>query len=198
MPYISEPTGDALSEQARKQQEKLREQTGYVPNYAKIFGHRPDVLAAWGQLIAAIRGHMEQRRYELVTIAAARALHSSYCQLAHGSVLLDAGTFTEAELCEVGRDYERAGLTPAEVAMMTFAQKVVREASAITAADVEGLRRHGLDDADILDVVLAASARCFLSKTVDGVGAQPDPAFERLSPALREVLVTGRPIQPAG
>ena len=49
-----------------------------VPNYAKLFGHRPDVLAAWGQLIAAIRGHMEQRRYELVTIAAARALNSSY------------------------------------------------------------------------------------------------------------------------
>jgi hypothetical protein len=78
MPYISEPAGDELPEQARRQREKLREQMGYVPNYAKLFGHRPDVLAAWGQLIAAIRGHMEQRRYELVTIAAARALNSSY------------------------------------------------------------------------------------------------------------------------
>src|SRR4029453_13247338 len=65
MPYISEPTGERLSEQARRQQEKLGEQMGYVPNYARFFGHRPDVLAAWGQLIAAIRGHMDQRRYEL-------------------------------------------------------------------------------------------------------------------------------------
>jgi uncharacterized peroxidase-related enzyme len=198
MPYISEPSGEGLSDQARKQQEKLHEQMGYVPNYAKIFGHRPDVLAAWGQLIAAIRGHMDQRRYELITIAAARALHSSYCQLAHSSVLLDAGMFTETELAAVARDYERAGLTEAEAAMMAFAQQVVRDASAITADDVAGLRRHGLGDAEILDVVLAASARCFLSKTSDGVGAQADPIFERLSPALREVLVTGRPIQPAG
>jgi alkylhydroperoxidase family enzyme len=113
-------------------------------------------------------------------------------------VLLDGGMFTEAELAAVARDYERAGLTAAEVAMMAFAQQVVRDASAITAEDVEGLRRHGLDDAEILDVVLAASARCFLSKTCDGVGAQPDPIFARLGPALREVLVTGRPIQPAG
>ncbi|HEU5191627.1 MAG TPA: hypothetical protein VFX14_18225 [Methylomirabilota bacterium] len=78
MPYINEPSGDDLSEHARKQQAALREQSGYVPNYAKLFGHRPDVLAAWGQLIAAIRGHMDQRRYELITIAAARALRSSY------------------------------------------------------------------------------------------------------------------------
>jgi uncharacterized peroxidase-related enzyme len=198
MPFISEPTGERLSDQARRQQEKLGEQMGYVPNYARFFGHRPDVLAAWGQLIAAIRGHMDQRRYELITIAAARALRSSYCQLAHSSVLLDAGTFTEAELCAVARDYERAGLTAAEVAMMAFAQQVVRDASAITAADVEGLRRHGLDDAEILDVVLTAAARCFLSKTCDGVGAQADPIFERLSPALLEVLVNGRPIQSRG
>ena len=65
--------------------------------------------------------------------------------------------FTEAELAAVARDYERAGLTAAEVAMMAFAQQVVRDASAITAEDVEGLRRHGLDDAEILDVVLAAA-----------------------------------------
>ena len=113
-------------------------------------------------------------------------------------MLLDAGTFTEAELCAVARDYERAGLTDAEVAMMAFAQQVVGDASAITAADVEGLRRHGLEDTEILDVVLTAAARCFLSKACDGVGAQPDPIFARLGEPLRHILVTGRPIQTSG
>jgi alkylhydroperoxidase family enzyme len=112
-------------------------------------------------------------------------------------VLLEAAIFTEAELAAVARDYEGAGLAAAEVAMMAFAQQVVRDASAITAENVEGLRRQGLDDAEILDVVLAASARCFFSKTCDGVGAQPDAAFAKLGDALRNILVTGRPIQPA-
>jgi uncharacterized peroxidase-related enzyme len=195
MAYIRELALDEMSEHARKQCEKLREQMGYVPNYAEVLAHRPDVLAAWGQLIAAIRGHMEPRRYELVTLAAAGALRSSYCRLAHGAVLLRAGTFTEAELTRIARDYRNAGLAPAEVAMMAFAEKVVHEAHAITAADVDGLRRHGLDDAAILDVVLTATARCFLSKTCDGVGALPDHAFATLDPALRAALVTGRPIE---
>ena len=82
--------------------------------------------------------------------------------------------------------------------MMAFAEKVAREAHAVTAADIDGLRRHGLDDAEILDVALAAAARCFFSKTVDGVGAEPDPAFAALDASLRSALVTGRPIAPPG
>ena len=46
-----------------------------------------------------------------------------------------------------------------------------------------------------MDVVLAAAARCFMSKTVDALGAQPDREYEdRLDPALREALTVGRPI----
>ena len=198
MAYIRELAADELSEQARKQQEKLREDQGYVPNYAKAFALRPDVLAAWGQLIGAIRGHMDPRRYELVTLAAARALRSSYCMLAHGSVLLRAGLFSEAELTEIARDTRSARLTTAEESIMAFAEKVAREAHAITAADVDGLRRHGLEDAEILDVVLAATARCFFSKTVDSVGALPDSAFASLDATLRGALTTGRPIETPG
>lgn len=40
---------------------------------------------------------MDPRRYELATIAAARRLHSSYCTLAHGSVLIDK--FLDADTC---------------------------------------------------------------------------------------------------
>jgi hypothetical protein len=45
-----------------------------------------------------------------------------------------------------------------------------------------------------MDVVLAAAARCFFSKTLDGVGARPDAEYVELDPAVREVLVLGRPI----
>src|SRR5262249_24013186 len=47
----------------------LRQQSawGYVPNYAKVFSHRPEVLARWGQLLAEIKRPMDKRRFELVT-----------------------------------------------------------------------------------------------------------------------------------
>jgi alkylhydroperoxidase family enzyme len=45
------------------------------------------VYRAWRQLNGSIRDGMDARRYELVTTAAAAALHSSYCTLAHGRIL---------------------------------------------------------------------------------------------------------------
>ena len=46
---------------------------GYVANSTKAFGHRPAVYAAWRQLGTTIGGAMDPRRYELATVAAARA-----------------------------------------------------------------------------------------------------------------------------
>ena len=56
-------------------------------NLEIAFADRPAVLAAWVELNSAIKAHMDLRRYELATLAAARRLRSSYCCLAHGSVL---------------------------------------------------------------------------------------------------------------
>ena len=54
-----------------------------------VFAHRPAVYAAWRQLLGAITAEMDERLYELVTLAAAGSLRSSYCSLAHGQVLLE-------------------------------------------------------------------------------------------------------------
>jgi alkylhydroperoxidase family enzyme len=89
------------------------------------------------------------------------------------------------------------GLDDADRAIMAFADKVVVDATSITEADVEELRTHGLSDDEILDVVLAATIRCFFSKTLDALGVQPDADFAQLDPAFREPLTVGRPISSA-
>ena len=78
---------------------------------------------------------------------------------------------------------------------MEVADKVATDATAVTQADIERLRGLGLSDADILDVVLAAAARCFFSKVLDAVGCDPDAAFNELEPELRDALTVGRPIE---
>ena len=60
---------------------------GYVPNHAKVFSLRPDVLQAWRAFQGSIRKDLRLRRYELVTLAAAQALKCRYCLLAHGADL---------------------------------------------------------------------------------------------------------------
>ena len=66
-----------------------RETFGFLPNLTQAFALRPDVYAAWRQLNGAIKATMDLRRYELATVAAAVRLRSSYCTLAHASVLID-------------------------------------------------------------------------------------------------------------
>lgn len=162
-------------------------------NLERAFAARPEVYAAWQRLNGSIKEGMDLRRYELVTLAAARRLRSSYCMLAHGSVL--AEQFHSAdEVRAIATDHRNAGLTDAEVALMDFAERIVDDAAAITADDVEALRALGLSDTDVLDAVLAATARCFFSKTLDALGVQADAAYNELDPALRDALVVGRPI----
>ena len=189
---VAEAAGDV-----RRIYEENQARYGYVPNYAKAFSLRPHVLDAWAQLQKSIRSTMDRRRYELVTLAAARALRCSYCALAHGRVL-EKEFFSTEEVTRIAREGESSPLEPAEAATMAFAEKLARQADSVTAEDVEILRRHGLEDAEIFDVAAAAAARCFFSKLLDALGAEPDVSYEDLAPELRDALVVGRPISREG
>src|SRR3954452_4762506 len=186
------PEGDASGELTRMY-ETDREVFGHVPNLTRAFSHRPDVYAAWRQLNGAIKANMDLRRYELATVAAARRLRSSYCTLAHGSVLMDKFVAPD-ELAAIVSDHHAAGLDPVDMAVMDLADKVAQDATSVTQADIDALRSHGLSDAEIFDVIAAAGARCFFSKVLDGVGAQADATYAELDRPLRETLTVGRPI----
>jgi uncharacterized peroxidase-related enzyme len=163
-------------------------------NYERAFAERPEVLAAWVQLNTAIKAGMDLRRYELATLAAARRLRSSYCCLAHGTVLVEQ--FNEPVL-DIAIDHRAAGLDQVDVAVMDLAERVVEDATSIGDADLQPLRDLGLSETEIMDVVLAAAARCFFSKTLDGIGVRPDASYRDLEPRLREALVVGRPLADA-
>ncbi|MGB8348943.1 MAG: carboxymuconolactone decarboxylase family protein [Gaiella sp.] len=163
-------------------------------NFEVAFAERPDVYAAWVELNGAIKASMDLRRYELATLAAARRLRSSYCCLAHGSVL--AQKFGEP-VREIALDHRAAGLDEVDVAVMDLAERVVEDATSIGDDELRPLRSLGLSEAEIMDVVLAASARCFFSKTLDALGVLPDASYAALDPGVREALVVGRPIAEA-
>ena len=185
---VSDATGE-VAELYRLNQEDW----GFVPNYAKVYSRRPGVLMAWGELIGAIRRNIDGRRYELATIAAARALRSSYCMLAHGPRL--AGNYAStAEATAICGDFRTADLSDADVAVMSYAEKIVRDATSVTQDDIDELRRHGLTDDDIFDVAVTAAARCFFSKVPDALGAAPDATLGEIDPAFRDALVVGRAI----
>ena len=192
--YITPVPDDATDDDAVRVLDADRAGAGYVHNYARLFARRPAVYAAWAGLNRAIKGGMDLRRYELATVAAARQLRSSYCTLAHGQVL--AAKFLEpAQVRDLVAHRSTEAIDELEVAVMDLAEKVAADATSVTPADVARLVELGASETDVLDVVLAAAARCFFSTVLDALGVAPDAEFaEQLAPDLREALTVGRPI----
>lgn len=183
------PPAEATGE-VRDMYERQQASWGYVPNYAKAFSHRPEVLARWGRLLAEIRRPMDARRFELITFAAAHELRNTACALAHGKALTQF--FDAAEVRAMAQGGDTPGLTEAERAMMAFSRKVARDATTITQDDVDALRACGLGDPEIFDVVATAAGRAFFTKLLDGLGVLGDSPAGTIDPALLETLAVGR------
>lgn len=185
MTFIQTVPADAAEGDVVAMYDADREIRGFLPNYTQAFSHRPGVYAAWRQLVGAVTENMDPRRYELVSIAAARALRSTYCTAAHTLVL----------------ETKWPGMTQDDVdaAVVSLAEKVARDASSVQQSDIDRLRGAGLTDAEIFDVVAAAAMRSFFAKTLDGVGAQADAEFaQKLEADQRASVVVGRPFASVG
>ncbi len=87
MSFIATIAPDAADGETAEMYRRQQASWGFVPNYAKVFSHRPEIMARWGQLLAEIKRPMDPRRFELVTFVAAHALGNTACTLAHGKAL---------------------------------------------------------------------------------------------------------------
>jgi uncharacterized peroxidase-related enzyme len=190
--YIETIQSADANDELRAMYERQQAHYGYLPNYAKVFCHRPEIMGLWARLQSGIKRHMDKRRFELVTFAAATELRSTLCTLAHGKLLTEF--FSMEDVQAMARGEAAESLSAAEAAMMVFSRKVARDASAVMAADVEVLKQHGFTDAEIFDITATAAARAFWTKVLDSLGVEADAPFRAMSRQFVEACSVGRPI----
>jgi uncharacterized peroxidase-related enzyme len=165
---------------------------GYVPNYAKVFCHRPQVMARWGQLLAEIKRPMEKRRFELVTFVAAHELRNSACALAHGKKLREF--FSDEQILAIAEGRFAGVLDDAEQSVLGFARQIARDAASVSEAQVAALKQHGCSDAEIFDIAATAAGRAFFTKLLDALGVLADSIVVAEGKAFRHGLTVGRAI----
>lgn len=192
MAFIKTIAPEGATGDVRTMYERQQSAWGYVPNYAKVFCHRPEVLARWGRLLAEIKRPMDLRRFELVTFAAAHELRHTACALTHGKAL--AAFIGEEQVLALALGDDTDQLSDAEKAIARFARKIAADASRITSGDVGVLRSHGLSDEEIFDIAATAAGRAFFTKLLDSLGVEGDAGLRQMSESLRETLTVGRPI----
>ena len=75
----------------------------------------------------------------------------------------------------VGRildDFESAGLTDRQVAMLRYADKLTRTPAQVTAEDVRSLVDAGWSDRDVLAIAEVTSYYAYANRIVDGLGVE--------------------------
>lgn len=172
--YVHPVPPDEAQGDVRRIYEFDLEHDGYISNTTRLYSLNPAAWDAYDTLLDAILQHIDERRFELATFAAARALRCRYCVSAHGDSLMKSEHFDRLQLDALARDFRDAGLEPVDVAVMSLAEKVAGEAYKVTPTDVKALRDHGLTDHQIFSVVLAAAFRAMFSKSIDAMGCEPD------------------------
>jgi len=72
-------------------------------------------------------------------------------------------------------DYEAAGISEAEKAVLRYADKLTRTPAAVTQEDVDALHRAGFSNDAILDICMVTSYFAFANRMADGLGLELEP-----------------------
>jgi hypothetical protein len=78
MAFIRTIPPEEASDALKEMYDQELKASGFIDNGTQTFSLRPEVYTAWANFILTIRKKMRLRRYELVTLAAASALHCTY------------------------------------------------------------------------------------------------------------------------
>lgn len=169
-------------------------QLGFVMSAAQCLTSREDLLPAYTDFVNTMRGGftLSPRDWRIITLIAAREVRSTYCSMVYAKQLI-ADLGTKDMVLAVQRDFRNAGLAPRDIAMLSYAEKVARDATQVGQADIDALRAAGFTDANVLDIALCAAFRCFIGRFFDAVGAGPEATFLDDDPAWRAAMTVGRP-----
>lgn len=187
---ITPPDPDTATGHVAQMYEGARDEFGIVFRHTAAMAVNPEAHAAFEALVRAVVPSIGVRVYELATLAAAKAIGSPHCLLAHGAKTLRAGVLDEDELVRVARDVEDAGLSASDLAVMRFSARLSTDAAGMTDADSQELRDVGFSDRQIVDITLAASARNYFSRALLAL-AVPTEEMPGMSPRVADALLSG-------
>jgi uncharacterized peroxidase-related enzyme len=177
--------------------ERDRAQWGEVSPVTRMWSLRPDALErylAFKKTVFFGGTTLGRAREELLAVVLSRLTRCSYCAVTHGEFLREALQSDHARVLEIARDYRNAGLDPQDVAMLDFAVKVTEASEHITDEDVAGLRRAGFHETQVLDIILVAAYRNFMTRVVNAAGLALEGRLAALPAAFKTAIATGRPV----
>jgi uncharacterized peroxidase-related enzyme len=163
---------------------------GQVDNVLQIHGLRPHTLEGHMALYKSVLHHPRNKlpKWFLESIGVLVSLLNdcSYCAKHHAAGMQRQMSHElekfEACLEQLENGDPGEPFSPSEQAALAYAGKLTRQPGAIEDADIDLMRRAGLDDGQILEVNQVASYFAYANRTVTGLGVHTEGELLGLSP----------------
>lgn len=156
------------------EQIKARMGLPMVPNIFQTFSLKPAILGAvWGMFRTVMLGETEIPRElkEMIAVVVSKANNCHYCVAVHSFSLQLLG-LEEERVEQITRDYLQADLDERTKAILDFAVKVSKAADEVGEEEVDSLRRLGLSDGEILEIVTVVAMFNAINRVADALGVE--------------------------
>ena len=174
------PARQDLPADLRERFDDVEERSGFLPNIFGALAWRPAEAAAFFALHDALMDKetpgLSKADREVIVVATSAANDCLYCVVAHGAVTrIRARDPYLAD--QVAVDWRKAPLPARMHAVVGVAVRLAVEPAAVTAADLDELRAHGLTEDDVWDVGAIVSLFALSNRLAHWAAIPPNPEF---------------------
>ena len=154
--------------------------TPFVPNFFKTLANSPTVAQGTWNVYRDVghHGKVPKTIKEMLFVAISQARGCRYCEAAHQAICRLFGVDKEA-LETLSRDLN--ALKPGRTRdVIKFGLKAALEPQSVTQEDYDLLRRHGLADEEIVEIIGMAAFSVYANIVADATRVEIDSGFERI------------------
>jgi len=184
---VADPAG--LPADLAERYAQVQERSGFLPNVFAALAWRPDEARAFFAMNDALMDKdtpgLSTGERELIVVATSAANGCAYCVVAHGAI---ARIRTRDPLLAdlVAVDWRKAPLGERMHTVLGVAVRLALDPAAVTAADLDRLRGHGLTDDDVWDVGAITAFFGLSNRLAHFAAIPPNPEFHLLGRLPRE------------
>ncbi len=173
MAWIQTISEEEATGKVKEQFEEAKRRAGWVWNVIKVSSIKPELMwASMAVYLATVQrpSGLSRDQKEMIATVVSNMNECHYCTEAHAYDLHHQGKMDLPMVESLKRDYRTANIDEKTKAMLEFSEKLTRTPNRMRKEDVEGLRKAGLSDEDILETVHIAAMFNYLNRVVESLG----------------------------
>lgn len=136
----------------------VQSQLGATPNFVRVLANSPKALEGFLGLYGAVAGFaLDAATRERIALAVAEGNGCQYCVSAHTAIGRHSGLTND----EMLRNRQGSSTDAKAAAVVAFAKALNEHLGDVTTAEVEAVRRAGLSDGEIVEIIAVVALNLF-------------------------------------